>query len=687
VSAAGFGNVEDMTESEGRARASELRSEISHHNYRYYVLDDPEISDADYDRLMAELQAIEARYPDLATPDSPTQKVGAPPREELGTIPHESRMMSLQSIHEEEAFRSFWRTCASEVARSPLVVVGEPKYDGLSIELVYDEGSLASAATRGDGAVGEDVTDNVRTIPEVLLRLQGTGDAPVPHHLVVRGEVYMARGEFAAFNRRQEEAGEKTFANPRNAAAGSLRQLDSKVTARRPLRIFFWEIAPSSSSRPGSHWQCLDLMRDLGLKTNPLIRRFTTVDDAVAWFEDIGEMRESLDYEIDGCVFKVDDLAGQEAMGVRAANPRWAVAWKFAPRRATTRILDIQANVGRTGVLTPVARLQAVNIGGVEVTNASLHNQDEIDRKDIRIGDTVVVERAGDVIPHVVEVLTAERSGDEQRYRLPDTCPVCGSEVIKPEGEAAARCTNPSCPAQLAQRIRHFGSRHALDIDGLGEKLVVQLVQRGTVSDVADLFDLEPGDLEGLDRMAAKSASNLVEAIARSRDKVTLPRLVFGLGIPQVGRSVATDLALAFGSLAAMADASEEDLLELEGIGPTMAEAIHGWFHDPDNRRLVERLRSRGIDPREVGGGTRLEGVTIVLTGSLESMTREEAEQAIRRLGGRTTASVSGATDILVVGADPGAGKTRAATDRGIRTMDEAEFLELLGVTGKGGGT
>ena len=677
--AADTGSVGDMTKEEARERAQELRDEIEHHNHRYYVLDDPEISDAEYDELVDELEAIEEEYPDLVTQDSPTQKVGAPPRDELGTVEHETPMLSLQSVQEEDEFRRFWSNCLERLDIERMTVVAEPKYDGLSVELVYDDGQLATASTRGAGETGEDITDNVRTIDEVLLRLQPSADVSVPRHLVVRGEVYMTKEEFAEFNRRQEEEGSKTFANPRNAAAGSLRQLDSRITAERPLRIFFWEIAPSSSSRPGSQWRCLELMRDLGLKTNPEAERFGTPDDAVEWFGEMTDRREELPYEIDGCVFKVDNLEHHETLGTRAANPRWAVAWKFQARRQTTRISDIEAQVGRTGALTPVAVLEAVHIGGVEVTHASLHNQDEIDRKDIRIGDKVVVERAGDVIPHVVQVVKEARNGSEKKYRLPDECPVCGEEVTRAEGEAVTRCTNVACPAQVKEGIRHFGSQQALDIDGLGEKVVDQLVERGLVEDPADLFDLTVEDVQELERMASKSARNLVEAIAESKEKATLARLVFGLGIPHVGRSVAGDLALRFGSLDALAGADQEDLEALEGVGRTMASAITQWFANDRNQDLLERLKDRGLDPREEATGDRLEGMTIVITGSLDAMTRDEAQQAIRRLGGNPTGSVSSNTDLLVVGDSPGSSKLEDAEEHGTRTIDEEAFLDLIG--------
>ncbi len=671
--------VERMTKGEARERAGELRESIEHHNYRYYVLDDPEISDAAYDELMEELAAIEERFPDLVTSDSPTLKVGAPPREELGTVEHETPMLSLQSIQEPDELQRFWQTCLDQLGIERMQVVAEPKYDGLSVELVYDDGVLVTASTRGDGTTGEDVTANVRTIDEVLLRLQPADDeAPVPRHLVARGEVYMDKDDFGELNRRQEERGGKTFANPRNAAAGSLRQLDSRITAERPLRIFFWEIAPTSTGRPDSQWGCLSRLRLLGLKTNPDAEKVGSADVAFQWYQEMARRREDLPYEIDGCVFKVDTLAYHERLGARAASPRWAVALKFEPRRATTKIQRIEAQVGRTGALTPVAVLEPVHIGGVEVSHASLHNQDEIDRKDIRVGDTVEVERAGDVIPYVVRVITDARDGSETAYELPSTCPVCGGEVRRPEGEAIARCTNLSCPAQVKGGIQHFGSQQALDIDGLGEKVVDQLVERGLVEDLADLFDLTVNDLKGLERFGEKSAHNLVEAIADSRDRASLARVIFGLGIPHVGRAVAGDLALELGSLDALASADRDRLEALDGVGPTMASAIAQWFANERNQKLLERLKERGLDPREEPRGHRLDGMTIVVTGTLQSMSRDEAHEAIRRQGGNPTSSVSASTDYLVVGASPGQSKTSDASEHGTPTLDEDGFQHLL---------
>ncbi|MDY7107925.1 MAG: NAD-dependent DNA ligase LigA [Planctomycetota bacterium] len=671
--------VDDLTKKEAKKRAEALRDELEYHNHRYYILDDPEISDAEYDRLKADLEAIEEKYPDLVTPDSPTRRVGAPPKEELGTIRHETRMLSLRAVQEEDDFRHFWQTCLDELNAKRLSVAAEPKYDGLSVEFVYDNGRLETASTRGDGETGEDVTANVRTIHEVPLRLRESKDHATPRHLVVRGEVYMPKKEFAAFNRRQEKEGKKTFANPRNAAAGSLRQLDSKITARRPLRVFFYEIAPSSSNRPDTQTQCLEMMKALGLKTNPETERIESADKAVEWYRKMSDRRDKLPYEIDGCVFKVNRLDDHEKLGTRAANPRWAIAWKFPPRRETTKIKRIEAQVGRTGALTPVAILEPVRIGGVEVSHVSLHNQDEIERKDIRIGDHVHVERAGDVIPHVVRVVEQKRSGHEKKYRLPKKCPVCGGEVVRPEGEAVARCNNASCPARLKESIRHFGSRQALDIDGLGEKLVAQLVDNGLVEDLADLFELSVDDLTQLDRMGEKSAQSLVEAIGKSKEKVTLPRLIYGLGIPHVGRALAGDLAATFESLDELIDADDDDLMQLEGMGRTVASAIVQWRDNRRNRKLIRRLRERGVDPKQKRRGSRLKGKTLVVTGTLDSMTRDEAQEAIRAQRGRATSGVSENTDWLVVGDNPGRTKMRDAEKHDVETIDEKRFRELIG--------
>ena len=668
-----------MTKSDAARRAEELRRGIEQHNYRYYVLDSPLVSDAEYDEFVLELRAIEAKWPDLVTPESPTQRVAGQPREGFATVRHEVPMRSLLSIFQEEEMRRFYETCQEELGEKSVPLVGEPKYDGVSIEIVYDGGRLVTAATRGDGATGEDVTANVRTIAEVPLRLRKP-DLPVPEHLVVRGEVLMFKDEFAKLNREAEEEGGKIFANPRNASAGSLRQLDPRKTAGRPLRMFLWEISSSSSSRPPTQWECLELMKSLGLRTCPESRRLHSMEEAIQWHHDLEARRDTLPYEIDGAVFKVDRLADHERLGVRAANPRWAIAYKFTPRQKTTKVVEIIASVGRTGAVTPVATLEPMEIGGVTVTHVSLHNQDEIDRKDIRVGDTVLVERAGDVIPHVVQVITENRTGHEKKYRLPAKCPACGSEVVKPEGEAIARCTNNSCPAQVKESLKHWGSKQAVDIDGLGDKIVDQLVARDLVRDVADLYDLAAGQMADLERMGEKSAANLIGQIAGSK-QATLPRVIHGLGIRHVGRALADTLAGEFGSLEALAGAEEARLLEAPDVGPEVAASILAWMASKENRRLLEKLRRHGIDPKvaAVRAGGPLAGKTLVITGELAAMGRDEAEELVRSLGGKAASSVSKATDFLVVGEKPGGTKMRAAEKLGTKVLGEAEFLKLIG--------
>ena len=666
-----------LTKKEARKRAEALRDELNRHNHLYYVRDDPEITDAEYDRLKKRLEEIESEYPDLVTKDSPTQRVGAEPKNMMGTVQHEVPMLSLRAVQTEDEFRHFLDTVKKKLDRETVELVAEPKFDGLSIELVYENGSLTAAGTRGNGATGEDVLANIKTIPEIPLRLRNNG--ATPRHLVVRGEVIMEKEEFKTLNRSQEEKGHKTFANPRNAAAGSLRQLNPKITAERPLHVFLYEIVSVSSDRPATHWQCLQRLDELGFRTSVIFELVNSAERGVEWYNDLARRREELPFEIDGCVFKVNDLSVHMELGTRASNPRWAIAWKFEALRETTRIKKIVAQVGRTGTLTPVAHLQPVNIGGVEVSRVTLHNQDEINRKDIRIGDHVVVERAGDVIPHVVRVEKHKRNGKEKRYTLPATCPICGSEVAQVKGEAATRCVNSACPAQQKQRLKHFASKSALDIDGLGEKLIDQLVEKRKVVDAADLFDLDENDLKELDRVADKSAHNLVEAIHNAKRNVTLPRLIYGLGLPQVGEATADRLAGHFGSLDQLMRASHADIIKLEDFAEKSAVLVEEWLHNKKNKELVDRLQKRGVDPRSQAGGDRLQGLALVVTGSLQSMSRDEAMQAIRREGGRATGSVSSTTDYLVVGENPGGRKIGDAKKHNVKTLDEEKFIQLLG--------
>jgi|WetSurMetagenome_2_1015567.scaffolds.fasta_scaffold17318_2 DNA ligase (NAD+) len=673
-----------MTKTEAAHRADDLRRQIEHHNYRYHVLDDPEVADAEYDALMVELRAIEAQFPDLVTPESPTQRVGGQPREGFATLRHEMPMRSLLSIFGEDEITRFYETCQEELGRTEIPLVAEPKYDGTSIEIVYDGGRFASASTRGDGATGEDVTANVRTIKGLPLRLRQEGGTKAPEHLVVRGEVLIFKKDFLRLNAEAEEAGQKVFANPRNAAAGSLRQLDPKITAARPLRIFFWEISPATRpSRPETQWECLQLVKSLGLATCPVSEVLGSLGDAIRWHHDLEKRRDDLDFEIDGCVFKVNSLADHERLGMRSANPRWAVAYKFTPRQKTTRIISIDPSVGRTGAVTPVATLEPVEIGGVTVTHVSLHNQDEVNRLGIFVGATVIVERAGDVIPHVVQVIAEKRPADAKPWRLPEKCPVCGAEVQKPEGEAIARCASNSCPAQLKESLKHWGSKQAVDIDGLGDKIVDQLVDKGLVRDVADLYDLKAEALADLQRMGEKSAANLVEQIAASK-AATLARVIHGLGIRHVGRALAETLSGEFRALSDLAAADETRLLEVADVGPEVAASLRAWCANKQNLGLLEKLRGHGIDPKgeppaAATAGGRLAGKTLVVTGELEGMTREEAEDLVRKEGGKPTSSVSKNTDYLVAGASPGGTKMKAAAKHGIRVIDLAEFLKLLG--------
>jgi len=659
------------------AEVVRLRKLIEYHNYRYHVLDDPEITDAEFDELFRRLEALEAEHPELRTPDSPTQRVGAAPLARFGTVKHRHPMLSLNNVATAEALAEFDARIRKFLGRERIEYVGEPKIDGVAVELVYEHGTLAVASTRGDGLVGEDVTQNVRTIRSVPLRLHDDG-GPVPELVEVRGEVYLPLAAFQRINREREEAGLTLFANPRNAAAGSLKQLDPKVTASRPLDFVCHGTGEFTGHRPATHWETLEALSALGLKKVPESRPLADLDAVAAFFAELDRRRDDLPYEIDGLVVKVNDLALQKRLGEISRAPRWAVAYKFKPRQATTRILDIFPSVGRTGVLTPAAELEPVRIGGVTVRNASLHNMDEIARKDIRIGDTVVVERAGDVIPYVVKVVEERRTGKERRFQMPKHCPVCGAEVVRAEGEVAHRCVGRSCPAQLKQALCFFAARGAMDIEGLGEKLVDQLVTKGLVKDLADVYHLDAATLEGLERMGEKSAANLLARVERSK-QVPLPRFLVALGIRQVGEATAKALADHFGTLEKIVDASEEALQEVRDVGPEVAKSIHTFFAEKQNRKLVRKLLAAGVKPAAiVRVRGPLSGKKLVLTGALAGMTRPEAQRRIEAKGGRVTSSVSKETDWVVAGADPGS-KLEKAEKLGVPVIDEAELLRLLG--------
>jgi len=658
-----------------------LRAEIEYHNFRYYVLNDPIIPDAAYDRLFRRLEELERKYPSLVTPDSPTQKVGAAPpvESEHPTVTRELPMLSLENVTTPEEFKEWCRRAKDGLAgRMPELVV-EYKFDGAAVELVYENGVLVRGATRGDGIRGEDVTPNIKTIRDVPPVLPLPPEK-VPELLEVRGEVYMDKADFETMNREAEKRGEKVFANPRNAAAGTLRQLDPRVTASRPLKIVLYAPGRLRGLSVGTQKEFLDWLKKAKLPTAPFVRVVNDPEQVIRLWEKYKEERDELPFEIDGLVVKVNSFAQQERLGVRARSPRWAVAFKFPPREEMTRLVDIEVQVGRTGILTPVAVLEPVEVGGVVVRNATLHNREEIKRKDVRIGDYVIVRRAGDVIPEIVGPLREKRTGKEKVFRMPTRCPSCGQPVVPVPDSPLVYCPNVSCPQQVKERIKHFASRRAMDIEGLGDKLVDQLLEKSLIHDAADLYFLRKEQLVGLERMGEKSAENLLRAIDVSRSR-SLHRVIFALGIREVGEHTASILAETFGSLESLMKASVEDLEKVEGIGPVAAANIAAFFRNKANLKFIEKLRRGGVKftpvKRKRAGGP-LAGKTVVLTGGLASMTREEAQEAIREAGGTPGSSVSRKTDLVVVGENPGS-KLRKAQELGIRTIDEEEFLRLLG--------
>ena len=668
-----------------RARAQALREEIARHDYAYYVLDAPTVPDAQYDRLFRELQELEARHPELVTADSPTQRVGGAPRADLAEVRHAVPMLSLANALDEDEAVAFDARVRDQLQRAGFATAEvqyacEPKFDGLAVSLRYEKGDLALAATRGDGVVGEDVTANARTIRAVPLRLK----ADAPRVLEVRGEVLMFRRDLERLNERAREAGEKEFANPRNAAAGSLRQLDPRITARRRLRFVAYGLGEVAGGRePATHSATLDWLEALGLPVCELRRVATGVDGLLGYYREIGGQRARLPYEIDGVVYKVNERRLQEALGFVSRAPRFAVAHKFPAQEALTELLDIDVQVGRTGALTPVARLAPVQVGGVTVTNATLHNEDEIRRKDVRIGDTVIVRRAGDVIPEVVAVVPEKRPARARLFQMPSRCPVCGSAVERPTDEAVARCTGGLvCAAQRKQALLHFAGRRALDIEGLGEKLVDQLVDADLVRSPADLFGLNLGTLAGLERMAEKSAANVLAALDRSKS-TTLARFIYALGIRHVGETTARDLASHFGSLDALLAADEAQLLQVADVGPVVAASVAHFFAERHNRKVIEQLRAAGVHWPEGRGKAAaprgpLAGATVVLTGTLPNMTRDQAGERIVAAGGKVSGSVSRKTSFVVAGTDAGS-KLDKAQSLGVRVIDEDELLQLLG--------
>jgi DNA ligase (NAD+) len=665
-----------MTRADAAQRITELREQIHHHDYRYYVDARPEISDAEYDALMRELQGLEAEFPDLVTADSPTQRVAGAAIDAFQPVEHRVAMLSLDNAVSPDDLREFAARLARALPGQRVTYVCEPKIDGLGVALLYARGRFVRGATRGDGRVGEDVSANLKTIRSVPMRLRGR--LAEAEEVEVRGEVYMPRADFERLNAGLEAAGEVTFANPRNAAAGAVRQKDPAISAQRPLDAFLYHVSSSPGVTFTTHWQALEALREAGFRTNPRATRADSIDDVIAACAALEADRDTLGYDADGVVVKVDSLELQRRLGSTTHHPRWALAFKFAARQATTVVRAIEVNVGKTGALTPVAKLEPVPLAGVTISNVSLHNEDEIRRKDVRVGDTVLVERAGDVIPYVVQVIAAKRPPDSVEYTFPDRCPACGGVAFRPEGEVYWRCQNTACPAQLKERLRHFGSRRAMDIEGLGEAAVEQLVDRGRVKSFADLYDLRVEEIAEYERFAEKSAENLVEAIGGSKER-GLARLLNALGIPMVGERVAQLLAARFGSLARIQNAGEAELAEVHGIGERIAASVVKFFADPSNRAVLRRLGEAGVLTTEASfqeGPRPLDGKTFVLTGTLPTLTRDAATDLISRLGGRVASSVSRKTDYVVAGED--AGKKEADARRlGVPILDEAAFLAL----------
>ena len=659
---------------------AELRDRIRYHEHRYYVLDDPEISDFEFDKLMHHLKELELQHPELVTPDSPTQRVGGAPAAEFPKVRHPSPMLSLDNTYSVDDLRDFDRRVRELAGRDQVEYVAELKLDGLSMALTYQDGELVRGVTRGDGEVGEDVTSNIRTIRSIPLRLDANKLKLMgnPARFEVRGEVIMTRKAFEQTNAQREAAGEQKFANLRNSAAGSIRQLDPRIVAERKLDMFVYYIQVSAVELLGEHAQALETLAKMGFKVNPHWERCPAFDDLLAYIQKWESQRDSLDYEIDGIVIKVNNTALWQELGTTAKSPRWAVAYKYPARQATTRVMDIRAQVGRTGTLTPVADLEPVDVGGVTVSHATLHNMDEIARLGVKIGDTVLIQRAGEVIPQVVKVVKAAPDG--RVFEMPKKCPVCEGEVHRAEGEVAYRCVNTACPAKLKESLLYFAGRRAMNIDGLGEALVDQLVDRGLVHDAADLYRLTHQQLADLERMGAKSAQNLLDEIERSK-QAELPRVIFALGIRFVGERTGQLLAIHFGSLDKLAKATPEELVEAEEVGPRVAETIQEFFQEKRNQEVIEKLRDAGLQftqeqTRKTDG--KLAGKQFVLTGTLPTYSRDQAKQMIEESGGRVVGSVSKKTDYVVVGADAGS-KLEKACALGITTLDEAGLRELLG--------
>ena len=656
-----------------RARAEALRRKIVYHERKYYVDNDPQISDAEFDRLMAELRDVERRFPEIVTPESPTQRVGERPVEGFAAVIHRTPMLSIENGFNEGEIREFADRVRKLLPDRPVTYAAELKIDGLGISIIYRGGKFARAVTRGDGVRGDDVSANVKTIRSLPLAI------PLEGEVEVRGEVYLPFTSFRKINREREEAGEALFANPRNAAAGSIRQLDPKVVAARGLGVFLYSLFIDGKEEP-TQWGALGKLRELGFPTNPHSRHCRTIDAALAYFEEWNAKRDSLEYDADGIVIKVDEADARRELGATAKSPRWAVSYKFPARQATTRVNDILIQVGRTGALTPVAVLEPVRLSGTTISRSTLHNEEELKRKDVRVGDTVLLERSGDVIPQVVSVMTERRPRGAKPFAWPARCPVCGSRVFRPEGEVISRCANTSCPARVRESILHYATRRAMDIDGLGEAIVDQLLAVKLVGSIPDLYDLAYDSLVELERLGPKSSRNLLDQIEASKGR-GLARLLYALGIRHVGERLAQTLASRFGSLDALEAAGRDELVQAEDVGPKVAESILFFFAQPESRELIRRLRKAGVEDKAAqasAGPKPLAGKVFVITGTLAAMSRDEARELLEGLGAEVGSSVTRKTTGLVVGDSPGS-KLDRARELGVRTIDETAFLKLVG--------
>lgn len=666
---------------EARRRVKQLREEIEQHNYNYFVLNQPTISDAEYDRLLRELQKLEEQFPTLISPTSPTQRIGAPPQTEFRTVRHSIPMLSLANAFSDDEVREFDARLRKLAAIDQIEYVAEPKFDGLAVELVYEDGVFILGSTRGDGEHGEDVTLNLKTIKSIPLRLRQPKGWLIPKKLEVRGEVYMEREDFRKLNAARQEQDEPLFANPRNAAAGSLRQLDPQVTAQRRLYMFCYDVGQTLGITLNTQEELLKTLPLLGLRVCPIYKVCKSINEALEFYREMAERREELPYESDGVVIKVNDFRIREVVGEVSRSPRWAIAYKFPPKQATTRVKDIIVQVGRTGKLTPVAVLEPISLAGVTIQHATLHNQDEIDKKDVRIGDWVLIQRAGDVIPEIVQSITSRRTGSERRFAMPVHCPVCGDRIVRLPDEVDYRCVNISCPARLKESLLHYASKGAADMEGLGEKWIAALMKAGLVREIPDLYTLKEKQiaLVRLERMGAKLAENLLKAIEKSK-RISLARFIYGLGIRHVGEHLSELLAQHFRSLDALMNATEEELLKVEEVGPTVAQSILLFFRDERNREMIHKLRAAGVtivEEAAPGATGPLAGKTFVFTGTLKNMSRGQAEALVQAAGGRVSSSVSRKTDYVVAGEEPGS-KLEKARALGVTVLSEEEFQKLI---------